>query len=209
MSTATCPAIGCGRPAYCRGYCRRCYCRRLRRTATWGLVDATPARHHVTQLRQLGWTWDQIGDTAGVAPDTIRHMMRRAAPRCRADFAAALLSVPAEPTASILPVPAHGTRRRLQALMWMGWPMATVAARIGVSEGWLYSLRRAATVPARLALLVHGVYGELAAVPGPSRVAAGKARARGYAPPAAWDEDTIDDPKARPRGVLRPARGAA
>lgn len=42
------------------------------------------------------------------------------------------------------------------------------------------------------------VYDRLSMTPGPSAHTAGWAAKRGYAPPLAWDEDSIDDPAARP-----------
>lgn len=50
------------------------------------------------------------------------------------------------------------------------------------------------------------VYERLSMSPGPSQTCRDRARSRGYAPPLAWDEHTIDDPRATPQlGSAAPA----
>ena len=56
------------------------------------------------------------------------------------------------------------------------------------------------------AQLVRELYDELAMVTGPSQRARTLAAKHGWAPPLAWDDETIDDPAARPHGVDTTAR---
>jgi hypothetical protein len=92
---------------------------------------------------------------------------------------------------------ATGTRRRLQALIAIGWPIRELARQMGWTGNpglLLYGERQ--QVHKHTAALVADVYDRLWDVPGPS-VRSRRAAARaGYAPPLAWDD--IDDPAATP-----------
>jgi hypothetical protein len=99
-------------------------------------------------------------------------------------------------------VPSVGTARRLQALACIGYSRADVAGRLGVSVKRVEDLvgRKWPSVRRRTAMQVAGLYDQLVDTSGPSRIAASKAQAAGWAPPIAWDETTIDDPAAEPYG---------
>lgn len=201
-----CAHPSCGSPSKTRGYCEHHYRRRLH-TGRYGYQDATEVRAHLERLRELGWTWGQIGDAAGISWAIPFHLItgrqhRRVLPETRD----ALLAVPLMPAASRRGVDSTGSRRRVQALAWMGWPCAEVARRIGSSRPSLATL----ILPSRrisfaMAAKVAAVYDELSGTRGPSNISAAKARELGFAPPAAWDDETIDDPGARPQGVRRAA----
>ena len=110
------------------------------------------------------------------------------------------------------PPPAAGTQRRLQALMWNGWSLAQLAARLGCTRqvlGRKLSGRERAT-PATVAA-VRVLYGQLWDQPPPQatryeRAAVTQARRRarvyGFVPLAAWDDDPgphyLEDPAATP-----------
>lgn len=105
-------------------------------------------------------------------------------------------------------LPAIGTSRRLQALMTSGWSCARIAERIGVSRGAVQSLLGRRTVSAVRAAQISAMYDELWDQRPPlsnkgDRVsyarARSEARARGFHPPLAWDDDEIDNPKAKPQ----------
>lgn len=170
-----------------------------------GWRDATRAREHVHQLRRLGWTYVQIAETAGTSTWVPHKLDTNATKHIWPESERAILALPLTPRPSHRGTNNTGTRRRVQALSWMGWPTAEVARRAGIRERSLATLiRPSRRVSQTLALRVAHVYDELSAVPGPSRGARAKARQFGHAPPAAWDDDTIDDPKARPHGVRHP-----
>lgn len=101
-----------------------------------------------------------------------------------------------------LSMPAVGTQRRLRALHRIGWPWRTLAERLGMDERHFWSLvmRRGTTRPDKAAA-VAALYDELWDVPGPSARAVQNAERRGWAPPLAYDDDTIDDPAAEPQGI--------
>jgi hypothetical protein len=168
----------------------------------YGWRDAGPARAHVESLRELGWTWVQIAEAAGTSTYVPHRVGVGRTRHLWPESERALLAVPLVPRDSHRGVDSAGTRRRVQALSWMGWPCAEVAGRAGTTGRTLATL----ILPSRrisydLARRVADVYEELSCTPGPSRVAAGKARRLGFAPPMAWDDERIDDPKARPRGI--------
>lgn len=117
---------------------------------------------------------------------------------------------------------AAGTRRRIQALMRNGWPLAKLTARLGVSREF-ESVVRGATdrVYPATAAAVAALYDELWDQAPPrearyDRMGSTRARnhavARGWQPVGAWDDDPgsphfIDDPDARPvPGCVRTER---
>jgi hypothetical protein len=100
-----------------------------------------------------------------------------------------------------------GTRRRVEALATRGWSKARLAPEIGTSYVGLKNRLRAERVSGRFARAMaevydrlwnqrpedHGVQGWVA-----DRVRR-NAQRDGWAGPLAWDDDTIDDPKAQPQ----------
>lgn len=197
---------GCDRDPVCRGLCGPHYRRRLH-TGRFGYRDAGPVREHLEKLRGLGWTWQAIGDKAGVSPWVAHNVHLGRTRRVLADSEGKLLALPLVPYESHRGVDSTGSRRRVQALAWMGWPNHAVADRIGCSRRSLPTLLARGSISARLALRITVLYDQLSTIPGPSKLAAVKARQHGFASPWAWDDETIDDPAARPTG-LRKGRAA-
>ena len=201
---AICARPKCTKPAVKAGHCWTDY-EYWRLLGNGGLTDPAPARARVLELRALGWTYQQISAAAGVANWTPIRLVDGRYARIRVSTATAVLSVRPAVVESPLGVDATGTRRRVQALAWMGWPGADVSVRAGLKPRSLTELLGQGRVSVRVAERVRGVYGELAGTRGPSVMAASQARRLGFAPPAASDD--IDNPEARPAGVLvKPAR---
>ncbi|NNM46948.1 helix-turn-helix domain-containing protein [Knoellia koreensis] len=94
-------------------------------------------------------------------------------------------------------VPSIGATRRVQALMAIGWPKADLEAA-GVPSAQLVTRARD-LVSAEGWRQTRDVYDRLSMTPGPSQKCRDRARARGYAPPLAWEEDTLDDPRGTPQ----------
>jgi hypothetical protein len=103
-----------------------------------------------------------------------------------------------------------GTRRRLEALMWMGWSARHIGSHIGWSRGsvgsLLAKLQHGRSVERNTAARIAATYERLSMTPGPSRIAHGKAASANYRPPLAWDN--IDDPAERPQLDPLPAQAA-
>ena len=100
-------------------------------------------------------------------------------------------------------VDSTGTRRRIRALAAMGWPLAELGRIVGVSYHTVWSWTDSARVRADTAETVRQLYDKLAMTPGPSRRARTIAKNKGWLPPLCWDDDTIDDPAAKPYKALR------
>ncbi|MER7612472.1 hypothetical protein [Nonomuraea wenchangensis] len=207
----------------------RCRCRRCRAANTREMnlyrlavatgvhrrdVDAEPVRQHVAKLQAAGLGVQRIAELAGVGYDTVRRLLygkpsEGTAPtkKMRPETASKLLAV----RFGLLPsegwVPGVGTRRRVQALSAMGWPLPLVAARCGLSPDTVQRLTRApddGRVDASTARKVADLYRRLwcldpasEGVPAPTvarlrSIAAGK----GWVTPIGWGD--IDDPDATP-----------
>lgn len=103
-----------------------------------------------------------------------------------------------------LVVPALGARRRIHALCAIGYSQKAQAEYLGVSWKTVSAITGGRQLRVSRALLVRiqGMYDALGMTPAPeshqarySRTVASK---HGWAPPLAWDDDTIDDPTAQP-----------
>lgn len=185
-----------------RGFCESDYRREVRK-GIFGYRDAGPARAHVKKLRGLGWTYEQIADTARVSTWVPHKLATGGVEHVWPESERAILAVPLVPQPSHRGVDGTGTYRRLEALQWMGWPLAAIAERLELKPFTLCTLRsRGEPVSFRVAMAMAAAYGELSAKPGPSKQSATRARRRGYAGPAAWDGHDIDDPQARPLADL-------
>lgn len=97
-----------------------------------------------------------------------------------------------------LKVDATGTRRRLRALARIGWTGAVLGERLGVSRDAVNKMTRHAQVYRTTAEKVAALYDELSMTPGPSERVRRMAKAKGWPPPLAYDEEDLDDPRARP-----------
>lgn len=184
-----------------------------------GWVDAAPVRAHVQTLQAAGLGWKTIAAAAGVAESTLCHLLygrRRAgvqelpARRVNPESARRLLAVPL-PTIEQLPggvvVPATGTQRRLQALACLGWSVGEVARQAELDRQRLDRAVRGEDVIVSTVRGIAAVYERLwdqrpQPVTHADKVAVSRTRNRaaaaGWAPPAAWDDETIDDPAATP-----------
>lgn len=180
------------------------------------LVDAEPVRQHLRNLADFGIGSHRAARLAGVSTGAVQRLLwppSGTAPskRIRPATAAALLAVRPilanlAPGATVHPA---GTRRRLQALSACGFPAVRLAAHLRLSSSHLSMLMRpgyTGRVAAATARAVAALYDQWwNADPhacGVSKHGATYARTvaakQGWPPPAAWDDDTIDDPAATP-----------
>lgn len=205
---------------YTCGYARALYEERRQRAIAYGtwqpFVDAEPVRQHVRDLQACGLGLRRIAEAAGVDRKRLQALLNGRSERgtgpqekVRPQIAAAILAV--EPSFDMLGpktvIDASGTRRRLQALVSLGWSQAKLADRLGWTPGNFGALMREPRTVVATARKVRTLYDELwnQAPPEDShrdKVAASRARnharSRGWFPPMAWDDDTIDDPTAQP-----------
>jgi len=179
---------------------------RMRELGIVQLVDAERARQHVRRLLAAGMTVRQVEGASGVHRTAIRVLLgdfpnRKPSRRIRPDTERALLTVRVAffPAGGEM-VDGAGTRRRLQALMAIGWTARDLGRMLGAQSCQLQVGKRS-QVRADTARKVAALYAELENTPGPSSRTRTWARGRGYLLPAWWDADTIDDPHAEPDGL--------
>lgn len=95
-------------------------------------------------------------------------------------------------------VPAVGARRRLQALMVMGWRHQDLIPMLGFLTTNL-NHQAGDLISQQKHNAMKDLYDRLWNVNGPASPASlGRIAKAGYAPPLAWDDDGIDDPNAAP-----------
>jgi transcriptional regulator with XRE-family HTH domain len=178
-------------------------------------VDAEPVREHLQALSRAGIGWKRAAQLSGISTGAISRLLfggpgdRKPAMRVRPQTAAAILAVPVKPaslSAGSL-VPAAGVRRRLQALVAIGWSQSELAARLGIQPSNFASLLTREHVRTGTAKAVQNLYDQLwnrppAEADHRARISASRARhyaqAHDWPPPLAWDDDIIDDPAATP-----------
>lgn len=177
-------------------------------------VTGSHAKAHLEQLRTDGMSIKQISRESGVAPVTISRILD--GHRTRESTQTKLLAVEPGPcqisddTPDMALVNSAGTRRRLRALVVRGWTGSRIAERMGCTATNInLALRKSEDDPtvARFARTVRDLYEDLWDQEPPcnnrqerARVVqiSTAARERGWAPPMAWDEESIDDPNAQP-----------
>lgn len=185
---------------------------RLHAYGRWdNLVDAQPVRDHIAALRDAGMGWKRVAFLAGVSNGAMTKLiygMNGKAPsrRVRRETADAILGIQPAPAPGVR-VDSTGTKRRLQALVAIGWSIEKLAAASGIDRQRLDGAMRGRQVLLDTKTRVIALYDELWDQRPPegdhrARIAAersrNRARANGWLPPAAWDDDTIDDPSSGP-----------
>lgn len=190
----------------------RDYTARRNRQIAYGrwdpFVDAQPIRDHIATLRAAGIGTRRIADLTGVAIAAVSALTwgRNGRPRrkVRHRTAAAILAL--QPSDGLLAPAAltdnTGTRRRIQALAAIGWPLTRIGERIGMSPENVGALLKRPTVQSRTATKVAAVYRAMAGAVPPDTPATRRCRQaaarKGWHSPAAWSGETIDDPAAEP-----------
>jgi hypothetical protein len=170
-------------------------------------TDARPAHEHAVALRAGGVGLDRIVELSGLARRTVQEVCRREPGKILKSTAAAILSVPLpekphdEQVANHLYVDPTGTVRRLQALVLAGWPMMQLSERMGYRHNMVSDVLRGRRkfITAGFARKADALFAELELTPGPSDAARAMAAEKGWLPALAWDDDTIDDPNAKPQ----------
>jgi hypothetical protein len=185
-----------------------------------GYVPAGPVREHLEALRAGGMTLRQMVELSGAPLTVIRDTLSpgrrvgRTGERITRRNAEKILAVKptADPHSRVVPV--TGTMRRIRALTAIGWTYAQQAARCGTNPRTFMFIAagRVATVERSTEERVRAMYDELwdkPADPEDQYLKSGSVRAlkaaerKGWPPPLAWDDDTIDDPDTEPLEVRR------
>ena len=205
---------GCGRKATRRSMCNSCYQTYRNKQVAYGrwqtvTVDAGPVRAHLLALKAAGIGDRRIGELSGVSRSALQKISRK---RPGTDeplrsnvwrsTANRILAIPLEVDnrGYGVRIDSTGSLRRLRALQAIGWTQTEIAHRIGWTLQNLnrYFISDPAMINRGTAVTIAKVFNELQLIPGPSERSRRHARKHGWAPPLAWDEDTIDDPAATP-----------
>lgn len=177
-----------------------------------GRVDADPVRTHIRYLQENGVSVKRTAQLTGLSTSTVgsiiwgRHERGHDPyPRVFKETAEKILAV--KPTLENMAhghvIDGIGTGRRLQALVAIGWSQSRLGERLGIAISNMQGIVIGKPVTVGKALAVKALFDELWNQPQMgadhrSKIAANRARnyaqARGWLPPMAWDEDTIDDP---------------
>lgn len=177
------------------------------------LRPATQARAHINTLLAQRWSMRGIAEAAGVSPSAVSKIASGAQVTVHHDTARRILAVSLEaqhertnPAGFVLNT---GARRRIEALLALGWRHEDITAAMGTRTtsalvlhqvgGWIAQATHDAVVAA---------YDALSMTPGPSERTRARSARLGYAPPLAWDDDDIDDANSAPaddwRACLHP-----
>jgi len=187
----------------------------VRRGLWQPFVDADPVRLHLRNLQACSMGLRAIAAAAHVDRKRLQAVLNgrpeRGTPpqsQVRPELAVAVLQVEAtlDTMAPSTVINAAGTRRRLQALVFAGWPQSHLAAALGMSPGNFSALIKTDHVLVRTARAVRDLYDRFwRANPLKAGVSSGSVtRAKNlaitnrWAPVGAWDDDTIDDPASVP-----------
>lgn len=181
-----------------------------------GRVDAEPVRAHVRYLMENGVSYKQVAKLSGVSLSAVGALLYGRPERGHAPYPRVAKST-ADKILAVRPslagmadgrnIDATGTHRRIQALVAIGWSLARIGQRIGISPTNMSSFMRTGQCSAGKAKAVRELYNELWNSPQSgaeqrSRISANRAKnyakAQGWLPPLAWDDETIDDPAAQP-----------
>jgi hypothetical protein len=170
------------------------------------LVDADPLREHVAALMDAGMSFKAIALTAGWSSrNALADAMtrKRVMPRTLARVLAVRADSDNRRDAY---VDATGSARRLQALAINGWPSRNLAARLGHKDP--ITIQHVAngktpTIRLRTKDAIRALFDELWDQPGPSKRTANIAKAKGWLPALAWDDDLIDRPEHEAEDVRR------
>lgn len=181
--------------------------RYLRQTGRATMRPADRAADHLLRLRAAGLDDKTIRKQTGICPDVMYRILRREGV-IHARTEARITSVPVPeapgPSSNRSYIPARGTVRRLRALIAAGWYGAELARRLGkVRENLAQIIDRGedGQVAQYVADEVHALYTELHTQKpedhGINAYYADRARkmaaARGWAPPAYWDDDDLEN----------------
>lgn len=172
-------------------------------------VPSGPVTAHIRGLLAAGMSRTQIALAAGVSRSSVAHIALEKNPAVNRTTADKILAVRPRIVRDTDLIPVTGTRRRVQALYAIGHGSVAIVAATGLTHATVQNLLyRTEVTTAGTYKAVRAAYRQLATKPGNSRRAKASARAGGWPPPAAWDDD-IDNPAAVPDRGEEVARYAA
>jgi transcriptional regulator with XRE-family HTH domain len=154
-----------------------------------------------------GLTVTQVARESGLQPSTIRRLVGGQKDILAAN-AAKVFRVPLGVRVSCGDVSAVGAVRRVRALYALGHLNRVIAQEAGVSRDTVCALAAGSWSSLKVAADdgIRSAYDRLSMRTGTSWKTRQLAERNGWAPPLAWDDETIDDPQAVPQtDAVQPA----
>lgn len=206
----------------------RAYANRRNRLKAYGrwqpqvFIDSNRARDHIRMLNQADISIDRVAALSGLARSTLSRILYHQPHTIRPETEQQILAIRPAPENRDPGrfIDATGTRRRLQALVAVGWSLRALAPRLGMTHPNVTKIANGerGLVWPDTARAITALYDQLWDQTPPQttkaeRISYSKARAtaaqRGWVVPLAWDDDTIDDPAAVPELGTRTPRAVA
>lgn len=164
---------------------------------------AGPIRDHLWELMIAGVQQSQIWNAAGIAHTQVTRVMKPTTEYVLRPTAEKLLALT---VADCMKFPhrvsALGTRRRIEALHFLGHSKKAIADMLGESEFAIFQRFARETVMDHEHRKVDELYQRLHLTEPVETRMYWQSRWSGYVPPMAWDEGDIDDPEAKPAEVV-------
>lgn len=164
---------------------------------------------HLDTLRRAGWSYRAIAAEAGLTVAVVHRLATQQPATTRPAYAAAILAldptkIPGKPSRDTTEpfVPNTGTKRRLQALLALGWGYPQLDPLLGTSAASIVH-QAGRWVTRTTHDRVAALYDQLQHQRGPSSQAATWAAKKGYALPAEWDDIDTDPRPHRARSAPR------
>lgn len=187
-----------------RGLCDRCYLlfQRDRIAKGWipGVMSTEPVIDHLERLQAVGIGYRRVAEFVGHERAVIQKIKRH--DKILRNIGERILRIPVDwrLAKDEARLDATGSRRRLQALLAIGYDNRTQAREAGYTENSVWRIQSGAQsiIEAAAARRIEEAFNRLQMTSGPSGRAVNRAKMLGYPPPLAWDEDDIDDPNAMP-----------
>lgn len=176
-------------------------------------VAAKIVVEHMMRLRAAGFGHRTIADAAGIGCTTVCDIYAGNRIYVYAPTARAILAINTENNRPMRMNPV-GAIRRVRALVAHGYTEQQIAAAIEIRQSnlWKYMQGSASWVRPETHDRIDAAFQTLSAQPMPTGWVAQRARnraaSRGWAPPMAWNIETIDDPAASPivEAIRRPPK---
>lgn len=164
------------------------------------LISRDALLPHIQELQGSGMSQALIARHANVSQTTISYLINGKIQSCTRAKALGILSVRPGQFDDRAERPALGASRRARALYAIGHGRDSISAASGLSACTIGQIAnsRYTLIDGRIDAAIRLAYRLLGDTPGPSQKAARRAASQQWAPPGAWDDDTIDDPTATP-----------
>lgn len=183
------------------------------------MIAMEPITDHVRQLHDHGLTQERISALSGVPVGIVEQVLHADPPISSIRFSLAHKLLAVHPSTAApdddAMITGRGLQRRCQALMALGWSPRRIADAAHVDRADIQHALLAHPLPFAIAHNIVEAYQHLSNHPPtvhtPGQQAAATrarnhARLHRFAPPAAWDDDTIDQDDARPQGITKTSR---